>query len=307
MIPPEKSEAVARCLMEAFGTAQFENIERITVGQTASLVFRIVVHGSPYLLKIITRAENPTRHYTSMKAAAAAGIAPGVRYVNIEEKISITDFVNARPLPASEALVRLPALLRTLHALPPFDKAPFNTTCTFLLDKGPALDGWIQRFQAANVLPETDSQEFFARYAEIAAVYTRNPEDQVASHNDLFKPDNILFDGRRVWLVDWEAAFRNDRYADLAALANQLVESPDEELIYLREYFKAEPNEHQRARFHLMQQLSHLFYTTAFLTLGSAGKPVDWSQPVPGFRDYQQRLWQGTLDLSANDEKIVLG
>ena len=136
MIPQEKSEVVTRGLREAFGVAQFEDISKMTGGFTSSLVFRIIVRGSPYLLKIITRAEDPTRHHTSMKAAAEAGVAPRVWYTGIEDRISITDFVEAETLPVSAAAVRLPALLRTLHALPPFGRAPFNTTCTFLLNKG---------------------------------------------------------------------------------------------------------------------------------------------------------------------------
>jgi aminoglycoside phosphotransferase (APT) family kinase protein len=252
MIPQEKIEAVTRGLREAFGVTEFEDISRITRGQTSSLVFRIIVRGSPYLLKIITRAEDPARHYTSMKAAAEARVAPRVRHTNIEDKISITDFVVSEPLPVSDALVRLPALLRTMHALPPFGRAPFNTTCTFLLNKGPhqrpqpdrypALDGYLRKFQAANILPKAESEEFFARYAEVAAVYPYDDAEIVSSHNDLFKPDNILFDGQRVWLVDWEAAFLNDRYADLAAVANQVVANDEEEMVYLQEYFGAAPH-----------------------------------------------------------------
>ena len=117
---------MTRGLREAFGVTEFEDISRITRGHTSSLVFRIIVRGSPYLLKIITRTEDPTRHYTSMKAAAEAGLAPHVWYTNIEDRISITDFVEAEPLPVSEALVRLPALLRTLHALPPFEQSSFQ-------------------------------------------------------------------------------------------------------------------------------------------------------------------------------------
>lgn len=159
------------------------------------------MNGSPYLLKIITRAGDPTRHYTSMKTAAEAGLAPRVWYTSIEDRISITDFVDAHPLPVSEALTRLPALLRELHALPPFDRAPFNTTCTLLIQKGPALDDWLCKFRSANILPEADSKEFFGLYGEIAAVYPDNDQQMVSSHNDLFKPDNILFDGQRVLLV----------------------------------------------------------------------------------------------------------
>jgi hypothetical protein len=59
----------------------------------------------------------------------------------------------------------------------------------------------------------------------------------VSSHNDFFKPDNILFDGHRLWLVDWEAAFLNDRYADLAVVASLVVTNDAEERVYLQEYF----------------------------------------------------------------------
>ena len=108
----------------------------------------------------------------------------------------------------------------------------------------------------------------------------------VSSHNDFFKPDNILFDGQRVWLVDWEAAFLNDRYADLAVVANLVVTNDAEERVYLQEYFGQPPDEYQLARFFLMQQIAHMFYAMAFLLLGSAGKPVDWSETVPEFRTF---------------------
>jgi hypothetical protein len=311
MIPQEMTEPVARGLREAFGVTHFEDISRITRGHTPSLVFRLIVRGSPYLLKIITRTEDPTRHYTSMKAAAEAGVAPRVWYIDIENRISITDFVEPAPLPVSEALVRLPALLRTLHALPPFGRAPFNTTCTFLLNKGPApaigptLDSFLRMFQTANILPQAESEQFFARYAEIAAVYPYDDTEMVSSHNDLFKPDNILFDGHRIWLVDWEAAFLNDRYADLAVVANHVVTNDEQEMVYLREYFGAAPDPYQRARFHLMQQLAHMFYTMAFLFQGAAGKPIDWNGTVPEFRDYHRRMWAGEVDLTDKDVKIV--
>lgn len=307
MIPQEKGEAVTRGLRGAFGVTEFEDISMMTGGHTSSLVFRIVVRGSPYLLKIITRTDDPTGHYTNMKAAAEAGIAPRVWYTNIADKLSITDFVEVEDFPAPEALVRLPAMLRMLHALPPFGRAPFNTSCTFLINKGPALDGFLQQCQAANILPKAESQEFFARYAEVAATYPYDDGEMVSSHNDVFKPDNILFDGRRVWLVDWEAAFLNDRYADLAVVANHVVTNDEEEMVYLWEYFGAVPDQYQRARFHLMQQLAHLFYTLAFLLVGSSGKPIDWRRTVPEFSDYHRRMWAGDVDLADPDVKIVYG
>ena len=87
------------------------------------------------------------------------------------------------------------------------------------------------------ILPENDTRELLARYQQVAAVYSRLDSDLAPCHNDLFKPDNMLFDGKRLWLVDWEAAFQNDRYADLAVVANMIVTNEAEETIYLQEYF----------------------------------------------------------------------
>jgi thiamine kinase-like enzyme len=286
---------------------EFDAIAPLYGGHTNSLVYRMVVGGAPYVLKIIVRAEDPSRHYANMRAVAEAGLAPRVRHTDTAAKISITDFVEAKPLAVSEALTRWPRTLRALHAVPPFDRAPFNTTATFLLDRGPMLDGYLERVRAAKVLPSDVSEELFARYAELAAVYPYPDGELVSCHNDLFKPDNTLYDGERVWLVDWEAAFLNDRYADLAVVAYHVVANDEEELAYLREYFDAAPDAYQRSRFHLMQQLAHVFYAMAFLFLGAAGKPVDFSGSVPSFREYYRRMWAREVDLADPAEKIVYG
>ena len=135
---------------------------------------------------------------------------------------------------------------------------------------------------------------------------SRNPTSP-PSHNDLFKPDNILFDGSRPWLVDWEAAFQNDRYADLAAAANMLVANEEEEEIYLEEYFGAPPTPYQAARFYLMRQLAHIFYCVVFLGLGPADKPIDWSEPASGYGEFQRRFWAREVGLADDHSKAVYG
>jgi aminoglycoside phosphotransferase (APT) family kinase protein len=312
MIPQEKSAAVTRGLREAFGVTEFEDIRKMTKGHTSALVFRIVVKGRPYLLRIIMHTNSmigPTRQFTCMKAAAAAGLAPHVWCTSTEDQISITDFVEEAPFPATEALVRMPTVLRTLHTLPRFPEGvhAFDTSCMFLLHKGTAVEGFFRKFQEANILSQGESEELFAWHAQVSAIYPHHDPDMVPSHNDLFKPDNILFDGRRVWLVDWEAAFLNDRYADLAVVANLVVTNDAEERLYLEEYFGQPPDPYQLARFFLMQQVVHMFYATVFLLLGSSGEPVDLSEKAPEFEVFHRRMWAGEVNLADKDTKIVYG
>jgi len=312
MIPQEKSAAVTRALREAFGATEFEDIRRITKGQTSALVFRIVVRGTPYLLRIIMYKNSmlgPERNFTCMRTAAKAGIAPNVWYTSVEDQISITDFVEEVPFPAEQALVSMPTVLRNLHALPPFPKGVdfLDTSCMFLLHKGAATEGFIEKFKAANIISKDQSEQLFGWLAQIAAVYPRNDSDMVSSHNDLFKPDNVLFDGARVWLVDWEAAFLNDRYFDLAVVANLIVNEEAEERAYLERYFGQPPNEYQLARFFLMRQLVHMFYTIGYLFLSSREGPVNQPETLPDFKIFKRRMWTGEVSLADKDTRIAYG
>ena len=113
-----------------------------------------MVAGRPYLLRVMTSTEaapgpgqgDPTRQFAGMRKAAEAGLAPRIWYTSIEDRISITDFVQARPLPRTEALARLPKTLQAVHALPAFPRR------VNFLD---SLEGFIRRFRAANILPES--------------------------------------------------------------------------------------------------------------------------------------------------------
>ncbi len=311
MIPEEKRAAVIQGVREAFGVTEFDDIRLVNKGHSA-FVFRVVVQGSPFLLKIITRTNatiGPARQFACMNAAAEAGLTPQVRYTSIEDGLFITDFVEEVPFPATEALVRLPAVLTKLHALPPFPTVVngFNTTCTFLLNQGPAVDGLVRRFEDANILSKGETEQLFHWYAQVAAVYLRNVADMVSSHNDLFKPDNILFDGERVWLVDWEAAFLNDRYADLAVVANLIATDHAEEHAFLQEYFGRPPDQYELARFFLMQQVAHMFYAMGFLLLGSSGEPVNQSEKGPEWNAFQRRMWTGDVKLVDNATRAMYG
>jgi aminoglycoside phosphotransferase (APT) family kinase protein len=310
IIPQEKIDAVVRGLREAFGVTQFENIRRLTGGHTSALVFRIVVGGRPFLLRIIMRTDDPTcsSHFMCMRAAAEEGLAPHVWYASTEDRLSISDFIEAVPFPRDHAPIQMAAALRKLHALSPFPTRAdhLNTTCTFLMKKGTHADQFIHRFRAANALPPDQLENWLALLAELSAVYPHNDPDMVSSHNDLFKPDNILFDGKRVWLVDWEAAFLNDRYADLAAVASLVTTSHAEEELYLHEYFGKPPDPFQRARFFFMQQVVHLFYTMAFLFLGSKVQPVSIGN-APELTDFHRRMWAGEVDLMDSETRIAYG
>jgi len=309
MIPEEKAEAVARALRQTFGVTDFEDIRVVYGGNKTSRVYRIVVGRHPYLLRISMRTDDPTDYFTCMAAAAQAGIAPRVWYTSIEDRLSITDFIPTAPLPAATRPVLLAAALRNLHALAPFPPraAHLNTTCTFLVGEDPAVDAFLQRFRATECLPLADRDHLIACCRQLTAAYPVTRPELVSSHNDLYRPDNILYDSHRLWLVDWEAAFLNDRYADLAVAANLTVTSESEEEDYLREYFGDAPTEYQRARFFFTQQLAHVFYAMGYIFLGSLGRPPQPAGEAPELRELYRQMWAGELNIFDSDTKIACG
>jgi thiamine kinase-like enzyme len=299
MIPEAKHLAVARALHAAFGVSEYEDIRLLTGGLSTALVFKIVVRENPYLLKIM-RTEvisDPTHEFACHQTAAEAGIAPRIQYANVEDRILITDFVEAKPFPDDLVPLIAPAL-RRLHSLPNFPK---------VVNYFGAIDGYIRRFQAANILPESETGELFRRYTNVQKVYPRHDTNLVASHNNL-KPQNIRFDGNRLWLVDWESAFLNDPYADLAIVANFFVKDEAQEEGYLRAYFGEPAGEYRRSRFYLMRQAVSMFYATLLLLEASrSGLSIDAGKTAPDFRDFHQNLISGKIDMANAEAKLRYG
>ena len=302
MIPDSKQLAVTRALHVAFGVNEVEELHLLSGGLSSALAFIIIIRKNPYLLKIL-RTEiisDPANEFACMQTAAAAGIAPRIWYANVEDRILITDFVEAKPYP-DDMVQRMAATIRRLHALPNFPLPKMGNYFDAMNN------GFVRRFQAAHLLPESATEELFRRYDEIVKVYPRNDAEMVSSHNDL-KPQNIRFDGNHIWLVDWESAFLNDRYVDLAVVANFFVKDEADEEEYLNTYFGEPAGEYRRARFFLMRQALSVFYAALLLLEASRSSiAIDASMTTPDFREYHQDLISNKINMMTAEAKVQYG
>jgi len=128
----------------------------------------------------------------------------------------------------------------------------------------------LEQLKATNVLSPEDQATLARLYEECVEAYPRSEVELVSSHNDL-NPTNILFEGDKVWFVDWETAFAADRFVDLAAIANFMgVDNADS---LLHAYLNSAPCERQRDHFVLMRQVSHIFYISALLNAAATERP----------------------------------
>jgi Phosphotransferase enzyme family len=130
----------------------------------------------------------------------------------------------------------------------------------------------------------------------------------VSSHNDPV-PNNILFDGERLWLIDWESAYRNDPLVDVAIVLDGLARSPELEEILLRAWLGRAPDEALLARLVLIRALTRLYYAGVLLSASAAagrGRP-DTDLSAPTVAEFQQAIREGRLEPGAPETKHILG
>jgi aminoglycoside phosphotransferase (APT) family kinase protein len=257
LIPEARRDAVRAALRATFGASAGCDFQPIRGGVSGALICRFHVEERKYVLRIEPERvalHHRQRGFACMAAAAAAGAAPQVHYHDPATGVAIMDFVSGRPLAehpgGTVGLARaLGALISKVQATPPFP----------MLGSFPEVIG--------SVLAGLSKSSFFAAgqldpHAEgLARIFALSWDTSslVSCHNDP-NPRNILFDGERVWLIDWEMAFRNDPLMDLAILTSELLEAPELEDVLLEAAFGRMPSRRLRARLSVIRLLTRLYY-----------------------------------------------
>src|SRR5215212_9718758 len=198
------------------------------------------------LLGIDRRAE-----YEATCAAAATGFGPEVLAFEQGLGCLVTAYIEGSPVTAEQLQGRIPELvrpLRAIHAGSPLGNAfdPFAVVeryAELARERGGRVPAAVTELAgaAARIRPEL-----------------RGPEhDPVPCHNDLLTA-NLLDDGERLRIVDWEYAGMGDRFFDLGNLSvnNGFAEADDERL--LAAYFGEPATPRRFAALRLMRILSDL-------------------------------------------------
>jgi len=181
--------------------------------------------------------------HAASRAAAAAGISPAVRHA--EPGLLVLDYVEGGSLTPEQVRAdrdRCVALVRAAH-----------------MQVGRHLRGPALAFNVFHILSDYAHtlRERSCRHAAAlpgfaaaaAALQSAlGPIELVFAHNDLLA-GNIIDDGSRLWLIDWDYAGFNTPLFDLGGLASNNFFTTADEAAMLELYFGTAPDAGLRRRF----------------------------------------------------------
>lgn len=273
-------------------------ITKVAAGMSGAGVYRVEAAERTYILKVSDPGEAIDawrRKLEIQQAAAAAGVAPKIFHSDESQHAVVSEFVVDRSFPTwfanpatrDTALATLGQTLRRIHELPiPAGASPSPERA--LLDRL-----WAEH--AGFPLPAFVAEAVARMTSEVVPDAGRAP---VLSHNDV-NPTNLVFDGERLLLLDWETAAPNNPFYDLAAISVLLrMDQPTcLRLLAAHDGFETQV---LPARFAYDRRLVAVLIGVALLhlarQLGHAGDP---SADSGGLAEFYPRLFAGELDIGS--------
>ena len=204
--------------------------------------YRVSRDGRDYSLRVAvadgaTIALNRAWEAQLLHLAAAADLAPALRFCDVARGVLLSDWL---PGHSGAASLQIARLLRRVHALP-IPQPPQRMT--------PA--AWVEHYDSlgTDTLSLRPAADRFLE--EWAALPTHAP---VVCHGDLHAL-NLVQTGEALRLLDWEYAHVSDGYWDLAGWCANGDLAASARRYLLRDYLGAAPDEQQWRRLELLRWL----------------------------------------------------
>jgi thiamine kinase-like enzyme len=186
------------------------------------------------------------------EAAARAGVSPTILYA--EPGALVMDYIEGHTFDEPDMrsnIARLAALLRHAHQ------------SVGRMMQGATLAFWpFQVNQSYITRLKTEHSRHEAKLSRLEALNRQweaalGPIELVFGHNDLL-PANVIDDGKRLWLIDWDYAGFNTAFFDLGGLASNASFSSEETDHLIDAYFNGPDKTESHRKLKIMANVSLL-------------------------------------------------
>jgi thiamine kinase-like enzyme len=218
--------------------------------------------------------------YRNAAAAAAAGAAPPVFEYRPQDRLLVIGYVEGRTLnnndvAAADNIPRIAQACRRLHSGPRFG----NDFDMFAIQQRYYQAATSRGFRIPagydDLLPQVRAAQ-----GALAATATAT----VPCHNDLL-PANLIDDGDRIWLIDYELSGNNDACFELGNIAAE-AQLPPDALSELVTAYYGKPRRSKIARARLLGGLVGMYGWALWGAIQHAVSPIDfdfWSWAMERF------------------------
>jgi len=286
-------------------------ITKIAAGLSGAGVYRIDAEAGVFVLKV-AGTDQPLadwqRKLHMHQLAANAGLAPRIVHVDESRRAIVSEFVVDKSFPAlywnpatrEAALSLLGRTLRRVHALPLPADSVTNDPRDFLASILSGLDG---NFTMPSFVIE-------AAQRVLAEEPPPSESTPVFSHNDV-NPTNLVFDGERLLLLDWDTSGTNDPFYDLAAIS-VFLRMDDEACKRMLAAHDDTPAASLPARFMTCRRTAAVLCGVMFMRLaqqsGHAGATGDETlESTLSLSDFYKRLTSGSVNIASAEGQWLFG
>jgi aminoglycoside phosphotransferase (APT) family kinase protein len=276
-------------------------------GLSGAAVYDVATDSGEFVVRVLADANRAEwqRHIALLRLVAAADIAPHLAWVDEGEGATVTPKITgtlpaalADPATRPLAIASVVEVLGRLHRLPAAGFAPADPIAA-------AHALWREQSTKPG-FPAWASPA--VRLIDHAAVMLDADPRRVPSHNDM-NPTNVLWDGARAWLVDWDASGLTHPYYDLAVLSMflRLEDSVALDLLGRQEGTRISPE--QADTFRALRRLGGILCGTMFFRLAGELTPVvpKHLDETPTLLQFYARLRTGELALRSPFGQAMFG
>ncbi len=283
-LKPADVTLIDQAVQRAFPDEEWLPVAALGGGLSTSTLYQIAVADQPYVARL-TAPDDPhndlAHEHAVMNVINQLAIAPHLHYADAQGGLAITDFVASQPLfpwngERPPLLPMLADVVRTLHQGPSLPRGES------IFAKADVIYSWLPApFQA--VQPVGDA---ITLLREVVPHLT-DPAHLRPAHGDI-NPGNLLFDGNRLWLIDWATAGQENFYFDLACCTSFFCfRSAEAETAFLQHYFGRPPTAEEADLYAYMRIFCALYYGLIFLYMsGMQGTPLLTNEEIATLPDY---------------------
>jgi thiamine kinase-like enzyme len=249
---------------------------------------KVVADGDCYVVRLFTQGaallsiDRDNEHHNSLAAARAGVGAPVVEY-RPDLGVLVLGFIEARTfgvddLRRGEHIGRVASACRALHG---------GARCRNDFDMARIQADYLSVVQANGFRLPPGYLDFQPQVARISRALAASAEGTVPCNNDLLA-ENILDDGRHIWLIDYEYSGNNDPCFELGNLWSESGLTLDQLAELIEAYYgRPEPQKVARAR---LQGLMSKYGWTLWASISASTTPIDFDFWEWGMEKYDRAV-----------------